>query len=267
MRPPLRPPRLAEMVAAMLRQRILSGVLAGGDRLPKQADLLAEFGVSRPSLREALRILETEGLVTVQRGHLGGATVHAPKTDDTAYMLGLVLQGKQVELDDVGVALRHMEPACAALCADLEDRGEVVAALRQVQRDTVAAVGDDIRFVDHARRFHEQLVALCGNETMKVVVGALESVWSVHERAWARTASGAGSFPHPDLRRQGIDAHARILSMVEQGDPRRVMDVAYRHLQRSQIYALGDRGAARVEAARLRHVDGLARRTIHHGDI
>ncbi len=236
----------------MLRQRILSGALADGDRLPKQSDLLAEFHVSRPSIREALRILETEGLVTVRRGNLGGATVHAPEVHDTAYMLGLVLQGKQVELDDVGVALRHMEPACAALCAGSADRRHVVAELRDIQRDTVAAVDDDIRFVDHARRFHEQLVALCGNESMKVMVGALESVWSAHERAWARTASGAGSFPSADLRRQGIDAHGRILSLVERGDPRQVMDAAYRHLQQSQIYALADGGPTRVEAARLR---------------
>jgi GntR family transcriptional repressor for pyruvate dehydrogenase complex len=247
---------MAEMVAAVVRQRILSGSLGDGQRLPKQSDLIAEFGVSRPSLREALRILETEGLVTVERGNLGGATVHAPKVHDTAYMLGLVLQGKQVQVDDVGLALRHMEPACAALCAGLDDRGEAVATLQDIQRDTVAAVDDDIRFVDHAREFHEQLVALCGNETMKLVVGALESVWSAHERAWARTASGAGSFPGADLRRQGIGAHHRILALIEEGDPRRVMDAAYRHLQQSQIYALADGEARRVEATLLRAADG-----------
>jgi GntR family transcriptional repressor for pyruvate dehydrogenase complex len=255
---PLRQPRLAEMVAAELRQRILSGVLGDRQRLPKQAALVAEFGVSRPSVREALRILETEGLVTVQRGNLGGATVHAPHVHDTGYMLGLVLQGKDVHLDDVGMALRHMEPACAALCAGRPDdeRREVVATLRAVQHDTVAAVDDDIGFVDHARRFHEQLVALCGNETMKALVGAVESVWSAHERAWARTASGAGSFPRADLRHQGIVAHGRILALIEAGDPGRVIDVAYRHLQQSQIYALADGGPRRVDVARLRAGDG-----------
>jgi DNA-binding FadR family transcriptional regulator len=248
------------MVAAALRQRILTGALRDGDLLPKQSDLLAEFRVSRPSIREALRILETEGLVTVRRGNLGGATVHAPKAHDTAYMLGLVLQGKRVVIDDVGVALRHMEPACAALCAGLEDRDRAVELLREVHRETVDAVDDGVMFVDHARRFHEQLVALCGNETMKVVVGALESVWSVHERAWARHASEAGEFPNAGMRHRGIDAHARILSLIERGDPQRVMEAAYRHLMASQLYALG--GGGPVEAARLRHPDGVVSGTL-----
>ena len=69
---PVRLPRLAEMVAAGLRDKILSGELDDGDLLPRQEDLLAEFGVSPPSIREALRILETEGLITVKRGNVGG---------------------------------------------------------------------------------------------------------------------------------------------------------------------------------------------------
>ena len=95
---PLRQPRLAEMVADGLRERILSGELGDGDMLPKQDDLLAEFRVSPPSIREALRILETEGLITVQRGNVGGAIVHRPKPATAAYMLGLVMQSRSVQL-------------------------------------------------------------------------------------------------------------------------------------------------------------------------
>src|SRR4029079_12199745 len=60
-RPQLRQPRLAELVAAALRSRILSGRLPDGSMLPKQEELIEEFKVSKPSMREALRILETEG--------------------------------------------------------------------------------------------------------------------------------------------------------------------------------------------------------------
>jgi GntR family transcriptional repressor for pyruvate dehydrogenase complex len=98
----LRQPRLAEMVADVLRRRILAGQLADGSMLPKQEELIDEFGVSKPSMREALRILETEGLITVQRGNVGGAIVHAPQASNAAYMLGLVLQSRSVSLYDVG---------------------------------------------------------------------------------------------------------------------------------------------------------------------
>ena len=80
------------MVAGALRTRILSGELADGAMLPKQDELLEEFGVSLPPIREALRILETEGLITVQRGNVGGAVVHAPQESKVVYMMGLVLQ-------------------------------------------------------------------------------------------------------------------------------------------------------------------------------
>src|SRR5258707_617511 len=83
--------RLDELVADALRDRITGGDLRDGDLLPKQEELLAEFRVSKPSLREALRILETEGLITVRRGNVGGAVVHLPDSDDAGYMIGLIL--------------------------------------------------------------------------------------------------------------------------------------------------------------------------------
>src|SRR4051794_13103182 len=94
----LRQPRLAEMVAAVLRDRIVSGELEDGAMLPKQEDLLAEFRISPPPMREALRILETEGLITVRRGNTGGAIVHRPQPGKAAYMMGLVLQSRAVPL-------------------------------------------------------------------------------------------------------------------------------------------------------------------------
>ena len=65
-------------MASRLRNEILSGRLTEGDSLPRQEDLLADFKVSPPAVREALRILETEGLISVRRGNVGGAIVHLP---------------------------------------------------------------------------------------------------------------------------------------------------------------------------------------------
>ena len=61
--------------------------------------------MSRPSFREALRILESEGLVSVRRGNVGGAQVHAPTPENAARTLGLVLQARNVALDDLAAAL------------------------------------------------------------------------------------------------------------------------------------------------------------------
>ena len=96
--------RIAETVAAELRPRILAG--DGDDRLPTQDQLVSEFGVSYPSIREAIRILETEGLVTVRRGNVGGAEVHRPDESSAAYHLGLALQARRVTLGDLAAGLQ-----------------------------------------------------------------------------------------------------------------------------------------------------------------
>src|ERR1700732_1260469 len=117
-------PRIAEIVAHELRRQIIEGELSDGDLLPRQEVLVEQFNVSLVSLREALRILETEGLLSVRRGNRGGAVVHAPAKASAAYMLGLLLQSDYVPLVDLGTALQELEPACAALAAQRPDRAD-----------------------------------------------------------------------------------------------------------------------------------------------
>ena len=69
----LRVPKMAELVAGDLRRRILRGELVENDALPSESALMQRFGVSRPTLREAFRVLESESLISVRRGAHGGA--------------------------------------------------------------------------------------------------------------------------------------------------------------------------------------------------
>ena len=88
----IRQPRVAELVASRLRDDILTGRLKEGDVLPTQESLFAEFGVSPPAVREAVHILEADGLISVRRGNVGGAVVHLPSAERTAHMISMVLQ-------------------------------------------------------------------------------------------------------------------------------------------------------------------------------
>src|SRR5262249_16766090 len=90
-----------QQVADELRSLIVSGQLTEGDSIGREPELVERFGVSRPSLREALRILEAEGLITVVRGVLGGVFVHEPDQRMTARTAALVLQARNVSLADV----------------------------------------------------------------------------------------------------------------------------------------------------------------------
>ncbi len=242
-RPRIRQPRVAEMLADVLRERILSGELEDGALLPKQDDLLAEYRTSKASAREAFRILETEGLISVQRGNVGGAVVHRPKPETAAYMLGLVLQSRKVSLADVGVALQYLEPLCAALCAERTDRDtQVVPRLVNAHlRLTRAVESDDaVEASAASRAFHEEIVRCSGNETLIIVAGVLESLWTSHESSWSVAASRSGRFPEPLLRKRALQEHQQLIDAITDGDVDRAARVARRHLATAQQYPMGE---------------------------
>src|SRR5262249_45675460 len=215
----IKPPRIAEIVADGLRNRILSGALKDGDLLPKQEELMAEFGVSPPCVREAFRILETEGLVTVQRGNVGGALIHLPPPAAAAYKFGLVLQSRKVSLLDLVDAMRALEPPCAAACAGRPDRRRsVLPKLRKILDRSTAEIDDPDAFIGLARTFHTELVATCGNQTMALVVGALEVLWSAQVDTLARDAAQHGSFADPSVRRTLAEEHERVYRLVANAD-------------------------------------------------
>ena len=126
----LSPLRVGESVARELRERILTGEYV--DTLPKQEALMADFEVSAPSIREAFRVLEAEGLIVVRRGNVGGATIRLPNADDTAYALGLALQAKSVRVSEVAAALWSIEPAVARLCAEFQHYIIITRSLQKV---------------------------------------------------------------------------------------------------------------------------------------
>ena len=117
----IRLPRLADVVADRIRELVLAGELKDGERLPPLDALLQQFGVSGPSMREALRILEAEGLIEVQRGNIGGAVVHRPNARMAAYTMALVLRSEGAAKGEVAEALGMMEPLCGVACVRRAD--------------------------------------------------------------------------------------------------------------------------------------------------
>ncbi len=238
-----RAPRMAEVVAASLRDAILSGELTV---VPRLEDLVEQYDVGPPAAREAMRILETEGLITVRRGNVGGAEVHLPTNARVAYMLGLVLQSSQTPLSDVGAALQELEPLCAGLCAERPDRAKVVVpVLRQAIADQEAAIGDSEATLLAVDRFHGAIVDLCGNETLRQVVGSLERIWATHQSSVYGTRE---EVPPASVWKAAVQAHTRIADAIEKGDAK-VQSLARAHLVAAQSYVSDVDAAKKVTAA------------------
>ncbi|MBW8486374.1 FadR/GntR family transcriptional regulator [Actinomadura parmotrematis] len=227
--------RMAELVAAELRERILAGGIGDGASLPKQEELVAEFGVSYPSVREALRILETEGLITVRRGNRGGATVHAPDVRTAGYALGLTLQAMQVKIPDLAAAIAVLEPQSAARCAGRTDRAQaVLPRLRELLAESERHLDDGAAFTRASREFHDVLVGFDPNATLRVVAQSLTSLWSAQEEAWADAQLSRGAYPPPADRVTAQRAHERLVESIARGDAGRAEKLAHEHLTAAQ---------------------------------
>ncbi|MGB8403939.1 MAG: FCD domain-containing protein [Mycobacterium sp.] len=241
--------RTAEIVAEELRRQILDGELADGDLLPRQEVLVDRFKVSLVSLREALRILETEGLVSVRRGNRGGAVVHAPEKGSAAYMLGLVLQSRSVPLTDLGAALQELEPSCAAMAAQRSDRmTDLIPELTKLNDEAAEHIEDGARFTEIGRRFHHAIALGCGNHTMAAVMGSLEALWTGHERQWAEQTAASGAYPGITERRAVLVVHVKIAQAIEAGDADKARRLSARHASDTQTYVVADDPDQRIHA-------------------
>lgn len=179
-RPSLHVPKAPEIVADRIRKRIVSGSLKVGELLPAESKLMEEFGVSRPTIREAFRILEAERLISVARGARGGALIHAPDPAlISAYTL-LVLQAERTTVAEIFNTRRLMEPP---LAREIALNGPDNAAARLQERlDLERATADDIMAFNSAiASFHRTIVELSGNRPLLLLMEAITSVIEKHQ--------------------------------------------------------------------------------------
>jgi GntR family transcriptional regulator, transcriptional repressor for pyruvate dehydrogenase complex len=198
----------SEHVAEALIGRILEARLKPGDLLGTEAELLAKYDVSRPTLRESLRMLQAQGVVTLRPGPRGGVTVGSPSIDSLAHALSVFLYLRNVPFGAVLKAREVIEPALAyeaALNGTEQDFEEMAASIARMR-----LVADQDEFIRENRVFHE-IVARVGRNDV------LESFWS----AISLLASGEqhGITYSFGNRIHVVDAHEEILRACRAREP------------------------------------------------
>lgn len=170
----VRPPKTAELVARTLRRMVVDGQLTDGDFLPHETELMAHFAISRPTLREAVRILESERLVEVRRGSRTGARVRVPGPEIVARPAGLLLELSAATLADVLTARVVIEPPAAKLLAD-HGTDEAHDELERIvsEMPQALAAGDPARA---SANLHRRMVELSGNVTLGMIAGMLDAI-------------------------------------------------------------------------------------------
>jgi GntR family transcriptional regulator, transcriptional repressor for pyruvate dehydrogenase complex len=165
----IRAPKTAELIAGHIRRQIVRGDLLAGAALPPETTLMRQFGVSRPTLREAFRILETESLLSIRRGSRSGAQVTAPSPSVASRYFGLLLQMRGATIGDVYEARSALEPACARLLAQRHtetDLAAMRAAIEELRRYVDGGVFNPVRWSALTSRFHQLVMEGTGSKTV-----------------------------------------------------------------------------------------------------
>lgn len=210
----VRIPRISEAVAGDLRRRIVSGELSEGATLPLEADLVAQYGVSRPTLREAIRILESQSLIAVRRGSRTGALVLPPDIKVAALHAAIRMQIDGTTLGDVFEA--RIELGVSAVRMLTKTRGpEAIDRLRALHDDECALPHESPDYPVAISTFHAAILDLAGNQSLAIMRRILEEVVLAHERTspnleerWTKMTS-----------RHSLDDHTEIIRLIELGDP------------------------------------------------
>jgi DNA-binding FadR family transcriptional regulator len=231
----IRVPKTAELVAAELRRKIVRGELAEGDALPSEAALMAEFAVSRPTLREAFRVLESESLISIRRGARGGARVQVPNGNVAASYAGLVLEYRSTALQDVYDARTYIEAPCAALLAQRRTEQDLVR-LKEAVAQAERLMDDPQAFIRAHMEFHALVVELAGNETLAVLNGMVRHI--IELANWSHVDLDAGSPDNVRANKRGFRAHVRLVELVAAGQAAEAEALWRLHLQEAENYLL-----------------------------
>ncbi|MDT3443292.1 GntR family transcriptional regulator [Pseudofrankia sp. BMG5.37] len=214
---PARAPREAKvshLVAMELRRQILSGELVADQQLATEAELTATFDVSRETVREALRVLESQSLVEVRRGRGGGAVVRRPGLASIGRYLALLLQLRGTTLADLEEARAVLEPPLAERFA-VRCSAADLHALGRLHDQERTAEDDPLAFVMAAAGFDTAVTERSGNRSVGLVAGIFRDVYAGQVYA-AVAPSGPASAE--EIARTVTACHSAFLDAARRRD-------------------------------------------------
>jgi GntR family transcriptional regulator, transcriptional repressor for pyruvate dehydrogenase complex len=237
----LRVPKAAELLAARIRGQIIRSELKEGDALPPESELMERFGVSRPTLREAIRVLEMESLLRMRRGSRGGALVTAPDPRVAARAVGVLLQLRGVSLRDLHEARTMIEPMAARQIAESKDPSAAIELLRGRNDAARDSVRDFQEFPHNSWQFHKGLVEATRNQTVTVLLQTIADIIELQlTRRYSRPMTPVEVEEQIRLNRQSVRANDKLLKLLDSRDADGAEAYWTKHLLAAATIVLGD---------------------------
>jgi len=222
-----------ETLAAELREQILSGKISAGEALPNERDLVERSGLSRGSVREALRVLETQGLVSTRVGRNGGRIAVETSSDTVKSSLEHFIRGQQVPFSVLMDTVEALEPSLAKLAA-LNRTDADIAAL-QLASKKLRATTSASRFLAANSTWHATMAEASHNPILTAIY---------HTLGAGLLDPHVAGFASPEIREAVIQAVAKVEAAIVAGDG----EAARRRMERHVIAyrALAERVAPQV---------------------
>ncbi len=214
----IRVPKTSEIVADHFRGQIVRGDLQEGDFLPPEGQLMTTLGISRPTLREAFRILEAESLISVVRGSRTGARVHRPSVELVSRYAGYLLQSIGTQIPDLYQARLAIEPSVVRWLATKPDRRTIARLRGEIERMQVLLTADRYNdFIAAMSEFHDTLIDCAGLKTLTFMNQMLLNLTARHQADFQRR--------HPlqtDERRKslkaGLRSYEKLIDLIERSE-------------------------------------------------
>jgi DNA-binding FadR family transcriptional regulator len=222
--PASRPIKQAEIVARDLTNQIVTEGLPEGTKLANERDMLETYRVGRSTLREALRLLESRGVLTIRSGRDGGPIVRRPRASDLGESLTLLMQFEGVDFAEVFTARQILEPWVTRMAAERID-SDTLSALNESNGRMAADLDDRQLFREENLRFHELVAHAAASPILEMFCSALESV-----AGGLAYGIVEGHFTH-EHRAAVLEAHLRIAKTLGQGDPNAAEEAMRVHLE------------------------------------
>lgn len=219
-------PKASDVLANELRRQILDGSLPEGSALPVERVLAAESGLSRTSVREALRILEIDGLVQTKPGRAGGSFVRRPDLQSIDRTLGVFMAGRQVKFRSLLEVREALEPAGADLAARHRS-SEDVDSLRRANELLESSVDDAGEFLRRNVEWHIAVVRASHNDLMHAFILSLSK--AIHR------GTDIEYFDSDEIRELTIVSHRKVTDAIAKQDPTRARRAMERHVHAYRV--------------------------------
>ncbi len=217
---PLEKRRSFEEISNSIKNLILDGVLKIGDRLPSEKELAQQFQVGRQTIREALRLLELSGFVTIQRGPGGGPVIK----DTILRRIGDLFTGAfrmhRITIEELTRARLEIERMILKFVFENADK-EDLAALNENVKSAETRIAEGRMGTEYNADFHTLLARATKNEVFVIV---MESIMAVHLDLLSRTGADL------DISREVVRGHSRLMAAIEAGDRERAFALLEEHV-------------------------------------